>query len=118
MCIYVNPTFTTITFDKVLLNQGENFDVYTSHFVAKINGTYLFIAHVLSSTDNDAYAWLTINNRPLVPMHGDHRSGYGTGSNTVIYHLVQEDHVWVQLMKNSSLLNDFSTFSGYLIYED
>ena len=109
---------TTITFDKVLLNQGDSFDIFTSHFVTKLNGTYLFTAHVLSSSDCDAYAWITVNNRPIVPMHGDHRAGYGTGSNTIIYHLVLEDHVWIQLMRNSSLLNDYSTFSGHLIYED
>jgi hypothetical protein len=58
-----------------------------------------------------------VNGHHKVPIHGDHRSGFGTGSNTIILSLVEEDHVWIQLVKNSSLLNDFSTFSGYLIFE-
>lgn len=109
---------TIITYDQVFLNQGESFDVYSSHFVCKVNGTYLFTAHVLGTLDNNAYAWIMYNGQPMVPMHGDRRAGYGTGSNTLIFHLVRDDHVWVQLMKNSSLLNDYSTFSGYLIHKD
>nr|XP_022318030.1 complement C1q tumor necrosis factor-related protein 2-like [Crassostrea virginica]XP_022318031.1 complement C1q tumor necrosis factor-related protein 2-like [Crassostrea virginica] len=109
---------TIITYDQVFLNLGGSFDVFSSHFVCKVNGTYLFTAHVLGTLDNNAYAWIMYNGQPMVPMHGDHRAGYGTGSNTLIYHLVRDDHVWVQLMKNSSLLNDYSTFSGYLIYKD
>lgn len=109
---------TIITYDQVFLNLGDSFDIFSSHFVCKVNGTYLFTAHILGTQNNDAYAWIMFNGQPMVPMHGDHRAGYGTGSNTLIYHLVRDDHVWVQLMKNSSLLNDYSTFSGYLIYKD
>lgn len=109
---------TIITYDQVFLNLGDSFDIFSSHFVCKVNGTYLFTAHILGTQNNNAYAWIMFNGQPMVPMHGDHRAGYGTGSNTLIYHLVRDDHVWVQLMKNSSLLNDYSTFSGYLIYKD
>lgn len=109
---------TIITYDEVFLNLGDSFDIFSSHFVCKVNGTYLFTAHILGTQNNDAYAWIMFNGQPMVPMHGDHQAGYGTGSNTLIYHLVRDDHVWVQLMKNSSLLNDYSTFSGYLIYKD
>lgn len=109
---------TVITFDNIFLNLGESFDIYTSHFTCKVNGTYLFMAHVLCNPENDAYAWIMLNGKHKIPMHGDHRAGYGAGSNTIILHLFYDDHVWVQLSKNSSLLNDFSTFSGYLLYDD
>lgn len=108
---------TTIIFDNIFTNIAESFDTYSSHFICKVNGTYLFSVHLLSNNINDAYAWLMVNGKHKVPIHGDHRSGYGTGSNTIILSLFAEDHVWIQLIKNSSLLNDFSTFSGYLLFE-
>ncbi|XP_076075709.1 caprin-2-like [Mytilus galloprovincialis] len=108
---------TTIIFDNIFTNIAESFDTYSSHFICKVNGTYLFSVHLLSNNINDAYAWLMVNGKHKVPIHGDHRSGYGTGSNTIILSLFEEDHVWIQLIKNSSLLNDFSTFSGYLLFE-
>ena len=56
--------------------------------------------------------------RVQVPIHGDGRAGYGTGSQTVIVSLKADDRVWIQLSKDSALLNDYTTFSGYLIFED
>jgi C1q domain len=53
-----------------------------------------------------------------VPIHGDGRAGYGTGSQTIILSLKTDDHVWIQLSKDSALLNDYTTFSGYLLFED
>lgn len=107
---------TIITFDNVFVNIGGSFDVYTSHFVCKVNATYIFTTHILSQEDHDAYAWIMVNSRHTMPLHGD--PGYGTGSNTVILHLLKDDHVWVQLSKNSTLMNDYSTFSGHILFED
>ncbi|XP_060599670.1 complement C1q tumor necrosis factor-related protein 7-like [Ruditapes philippinarum] len=109
---------TTIEFDKVFLNHGEAFDELTSHFVCKINGTYLFNAHVLSQDETDAFVMIMLNDEPRVPMHGDHRSGYGVASNTIILHLTTGDHVWLRLKEGSAISNDSSTFSGYLLYAD
>ncbi|XP_021342909.1 complement C1q tumor necrosis factor-related protein 2-like [Mizuhopecten yessoensis] len=109
---------TIVIYDNVFTNQGDSFDPYTSTFICKVNGTYLFAAHVLCNLDSDAFGWIMMNGNYVIPMHGDQRAGYGTGSNTIILHLVKGDHVWIQLSKNSSLLNDYSTFSGYLLYAD
>ena len=53
-----------------------------------------------------------------VPIHGDGRAGYGTGSQTVVFSMKTDDTVWIQLRKDSALFNDYTTFSGYLIFED
>ncbi|ELT99221.1 hypothetical protein CAPTEDRAFT_57561, partial [Capitella teleta] len=105
----------TITFDVQYTNVGDGFDVYSSHFVCKHNGTYLFATHILGQNEKDVYAWIMFNDKHKVPLHGDGRAGYGTGSQTVILQLRVDDHVWVQLSKDSGLLNDYTTFSGYLL---
>lgn len=109
---------TTVTFDKVFTNIGDSFDIFSSHFVCHVNGSYLFTTHLLSEENMDAHAWIMMNNQHQIALHGDAKSRYGTGSNTIILRLTIDDHVWIQLDKGSALLNDYSTFSGYLLYED
>lgn len=53
-----------------------------------------------------------------MPIHGDGRAGYGTGTQTIVLSLKTDYYVWIQLSKDSALLNDYTTFSGYLIFED
>ncbi|KAK7004372.1 complement C1q subcomponent subunit C [Biomphalaria glabrata] len=109
---------TPITFDKIHLNIGDSFDVYSSHFICKVNGTYLFTVHMLSMENQTAYGWLMLNNDHQMAFHGDAQSRHGTGSNTVILRLSKEDHVWIQLNENSAILNHFSSFSGHILFED
>jgi hypothetical protein len=109
---------TPITFDNIFTNVGESFDEYSSHFVCKVNGTYMFMAHILSQNNKDVYAWIMLNNKHKVPLHADGRAGYGTASQSVILKLRNDDHVWIQVSKDSGLLNDYSTFSGYLLFEE
>ena len=109
---------TTIEFDKVILNTGNAFSELTSHFICNVNGTYLFNIHILSQNNTDAFVMVMLNDQPQISLHGDHRSGFGVASNTVIFHLVEGDHVWLRLKKDSGISNDSSTFSGYLIYDD
>ena len=109
---------TPVIFDRIITNIGEGFDEYSSHFVCRTNGTYVFMTHILGQNNKDVYAWIMMNNKHKVPLHGDSRAGYGTGSQSIILHLKYDDHVWIQLSKDSGLLNDYSTFSGYLLFED
>ncbi len=109
---------TPVTFDVQFTNLGEAFDVYSSHFISKVNGTYIFMTHILGQNNKDCYAWVMLNDKHKVPLHGDGRAGYGTGSQTVILQLRVDDHVWIQLSKDSGLLNDYTTFSGFLLFPD
>lgn len=109
---------TTVTFDTIVTNIGEGFDVYTSHFVCKSNATFVFMVHILGQNNVNAYAWLMLNDHHQVPLHGDGRAGYGAGSQSLILSLKADDHVWVQLNKDSGLLNDYTTFSGYMLFDD
>ncbi|XP_074648225.1 uncharacterized protein LOC141903805 [Tubulanus polymorphus] len=109
---------TIIVFENVHTNIGDGFDVYTSHFVCRRNGTYVFIAHILGQEKQDAEAWIVVNNQHKVPLHGDARAGYGTGSNTIILHLNLDDHVWIELSKNTAIFSDYTTFSGFLLFPD
>ena len=56
--------------------------------------------------------------RHRAPIHGDGRAGYGGGGQTIIIPLRYDDHVWIQLNKDSALLNDYTTFSGHLLFDD
>ena len=107
-----------MTFDTIFSNIGGGFDEYSSHFVCKVNGTYLFLTHVLAQNNQNAYAWIMQNSKHRVPLHADQRAGYGTGSQSIILSLRTDDHIWIQLNKDSALLNDYSTFSGYLLFEE
>ncbi|KAL8565107.1 hypothetical protein ACOMHN_005310 [Nucella lapillus] len=109
---------TPVIFDTIHTNLGDSFDVYSSHFICKVNGTYLFTVHVLSAENQTAYGWIMLNNDHQLAFHGDGRARHGTGSNTLILRLGWDDHVWVQLNEKSSLLNHFSSFSGHLLFED
>ena len=109
---------TPVTFDVVFANVGDGFETYSSHFIARHNGTYLFTAHVLGQNGKDVYAWIMMNDRHKVPLHGDGRAGYGGGGQTVILQLTRDDHVWMQLSKDSALLNDYTTFAGHILFED
>jgi len=84
----------------------------------QVNGTYLFTAHVLGQNGRDVSAWIMMNDRHRAPLHGDGRAGYGAGGQTVVLPLRRDDHVWLQLNKDSALLNDYTTFSGHLLFED
>ena len=84
----------------------------------QVNGTYLFTAHVLGQNGRDVYAWMMMNDRHRAPLHGDGRAGYGGGSQTIILPLRRDDHVWIQLNKDSALLNDYTTFTGHLLFDD
>ncbi|XP_013414922.1 complement C1q subcomponent subunit B isoform X2 [Lingula anatina] len=109
---------TPVTYDKIFTNVGNSFEESSSHFICKVNGTYLFHVHVLGQPKKDAFAWIMKNKIHQVAMHGDGRAGHGTGSNTIILSLRQDDHVWVKLVKESAVMNDYTTFSGHLIFDD
>ncbi|PVD34829.1 hypothetical protein C0Q70_06108 [Pomacea canaliculata] len=109
---------TPVTFDKVHTNLGNSFDVYSSHFICKVNGTYMFTVHVLGAENWTAYGWIMLNSDHQMAFHGDAQARHGTGSNSIILQLIREDHVWIQLNANSSLLNHFSSFSGFILFAD
>ncbi|GFN78454.1 complement c1q tumor necrosis factor-related protein 3-like [Plakobranchus ocellatus] len=110
------PQKTQVSFDKIHLNLGDSFDVYSSHFVCKVNGTYLFTVHMLSMENVTAYGWIMLNKAHQMAFHG--QAPHGTGSNTIILRLVKDDHVWVQLNENSAIHKMLSSFSGHILYED
>ena len=109
---------TPVTFDRVITNVGGAFVASQSHFVVPLNGTYIFWAHILGQNNQNGEAWIMRNNRHQSPLHADGRAGHGTGSQTIILRLIANDHVWLQLTKDSGLVNDYSTFSGHMLFID
>jgi len=78
----------------------------------------MFNAHILSQEEKDAFVMIMLNEQPRIPLHADHRAGYGVASNTAMFHLTVGDKVYLRLKKDSAISNDSSTFSGYLLYAD
>lgn len=57
---------TLVGFDVVLTNVDDGFDVSSSRFVCRTNGTYTFTAHLLGQNNNDFYAWIMMNDKHKV----------------------------------------------------
>ncbi|ESO05252.1 hypothetical protein HELRODRAFT_77797 [Helobdella robusta] len=108
---------TAIIFDTVFINEGNGFDSSTSKFICPVGGSYLFSAHILSQLQLDVYAWIMLNDKHQLPLHGNGRAGHGSDSQTIILPLKAGDKVWVLINKDSATFNDYSTFSGFLLYE-
>lgn len=52
-----------------------SFDTIASEFVVKGNGTYIFHLHVMSQEFTECYAYVMLNDRHHLPVHGDARNG-------------------------------------------
>merc|ERR1712150_191046 len=109
---------TAVHFDTVHANIGGLFDLQTSRMVVKFNGTYFVTAHLLTQNEQDVYAWIMVNGKHRVPLHGDGRVGYGSASQAVLLQLTSGEEAWLQLSRDSAILNDYSTMTGWLVYED
>ena len=130
---------TLVTFDKILTNVGNSFDAVTSHFVSPISATYVIMAHVMGVDEREAHAFIMVNDRhqvtsrvvinktnervkPIpnrtyrlqIPVHAT--THFGSGSQSLVLTLQRGDHIWIELGTGSALMNDYTTFSGFVLF--
>ncbi|XP_058511982.1 caprin-2 isoform X4 [Ochotona princeps] len=111
-----------IVFDLLLNNLGETFDLQLGRFNCPVNGTYVFIFHMLKLAVNvPLYVNLMKNEEVLVSAYAnDGAPDHETASNHAVLQLFQGDRVWLRLHRGAIYGSTwkYSTFSGYLLYQD
>ncbi|XP_040599606.1 caprin-2 isoform X10 [Mesocricetus auratus] len=111
-----------IVFDLLLNNLGETFDLQLGRFNCPVNGTYVFIFHMLKLAVNvPLYVNLMKNEEVLVSAYAnDGAPDHETASNHAILQLLQGDQIWLRLHRGAIYGSSwkYSTFSGYLLYQD
>ncbi|KAM6154691.1 caprin-2 isoform 12-T12 [Erethizon dorsatum] len=111
-----------IVFDLLLNNLGETFDLQLGRFSCPVNGTYVFIFHMLKLAVNvPLYVNLMKNEEVLVSAYAnDGAPDHETASNHAVLQLFQGDQIWLRLHRGAIYGSSwkYSTFSGYLLYQD
>uniref|UniRef100_A0A8D0H2D2 Caprin-2 n=1 Tax=Sphenodon punctatus TaxID=8508 RepID=A0A8D0H2D2_SPHPU len=111
-----------IAFDLLLNNLGETFDIQLGRFNCPVNGTYVFIFHMLKLAVNvPLYVNLMKNDEVLVSAYAnDGAPDHETASNHAVLQLFQGDQIWLRLHRGAIYGSSwkYSTFSGYLLYQD
>ncbi|XP_040828192.1 caprin-2 isoform X11 [Ochotona curzoniae] len=111
-----------IVFDLLLNNLGETFDLQLGRFNCPVNGTYVFIFHMLKLAVNvPLYVNLMKNEEVLVSAYAnDGAPDHETASNHAVLQLFQGDRIWLRLHRGAIYGSTwkYSTFSGYLLYQD
>ncbi|NWX41856.1 CAPR2 protein, partial [Steatornis caripensis] len=111
-----------IVFDLLLNNLGETFDTQLGRFNCPVNGTYVFIFHMLKLAVNvPLYVNLMKNEEVLVSAYAnDGAPDHETASNHAVLQLFQGDQIWLRLHRGAIYGSSwkYSTFSGYLLYQD
>ncbi|KAM8802239.1 caprin-2 isoform 2-T2 [Rhynchonycteris naso] len=111
-----------IVFDLLLNNLGETFDLQLGRFNCPVNGTFVFIFHMLKLAVNvPLYVNLMKNEEVLVSAYAnDGAPDHETASNHAVLQLFQGDQIWLRLHRGAIYGSSwkYSTFSGYLLYQD
>ncbi|KAK5606910.1 hypothetical protein CRENBAI_013688 [Crenichthys baileyi] len=111
-----------IVFDQLHSNLGEMYDTHIGRFTCPLNGTYVFIFHILKLAINvPLYINLMRNEEVMVSAYAnDGAPDHETASNHAILPLFQGDQVWLRLHRGAIYGSTwkYSTFSGFLLYQD
>lgn len=110
----------TDPFYTVLYNSEQGFNTATGKFVCQSPGMYLFTATVVrKNTTNEASCYMTVNGSTKLRVfaYNSTRSGYPSGSGTLVAHLSTGDEVYLLGCLRSNLYSE-SSFSGILIQPD
>uniref|UniRef100_A0A672MXA7 Caprin family member 2 n=1 Tax=Sinocyclocheilus grahami TaxID=75366 RepID=A0A672MXA7_SINGR len=111
-----------ISFDLLHTNLGEMFDTTTGRFTCPAAGAYVFIFHILKlAISVPLYINLMRNEEVMVSAYAnDGAPDHETGSNHAVLQLFQGDQVWLRLHRGAIYGSSwkYSTFSGFLLYQD
>ncbi|KAJ8332119.1 hypothetical protein SKAU_G00429040 [Synaphobranchus kaupii] len=112
----------TIVFDLLHSNLGNTFDMHLGRFSCPVDGTYAFFFHILKLAINvPLYVNLMRNDEVMVSAYAnDGAPDHETASNHAVLGLYQGDRIWLRLHRGAIYGSSwkYSTFSGYLLYQD
>ncbi|VDI14748.1 Hypothetical predicted protein [Mytilus galloprovincialis] len=112
-----------IEYDKVLLNDGNGYDVRHGHFTAPIKGVYLLSVIVYTDRHNDIHLDLVKNGQLITSVYAN---GYtDNASSTIVFPILlqQGDMVWLRTRQGDEgkalpglSLYMLNAFTGALLY--
>ncbi|MBN3312874.1 C1QRF factor, partial [Atractosteus spatula] len=111
-----------LKFTDVITNLGADYSPASGKFTCRVPGVYFFSYHILKDGEQ-MWADLMLNNQVYASSTAqDASSKFDTAANSAVLQLKAGDEVYVkldggQVMKDGAQ-GRYSTFSGYLLYED
>ncbi|XP_006638431.1 complement C1q-like protein 3 [Lepisosteus oculatus] len=111
-----------LRFTDVITNLGADYSPGSGKFTCRVPGVYVFSYHILKDGEH-MWADLMLNNQVYASSTAqDASSKFDTAANSAVLQLKAGDEVYVkldggQVMKDGAQ-GRYSTFSGYLLYED
>uniref|UniRef100_H2YGI7 C1q domain-containing protein n=1 Tax=Ciona savignyi TaxID=51511 RepID=H2YGI7_CIOSA len=110
-----------IIFDSILLNDGNSYDSSRCHFSPSRNGVYSLEFRIFKRYNrNDLVVALMVNGNAVLTSFADgNLANHELASNGALLRLASGDRVWLEILEGA--LDGgwkYSTFSGYLLYED
>ncbi|CAC5380239.1 unnamed protein product [Mytilus coruscus] len=112
-----------IEYDKILLNDGNGFDIRHGHFTAPLKGTYLLSVNIIAESGHAMALDLVNNGKPITAFYAEAKTGADSQSNAFPVHLEQGDMVWIRThagYEGGRLLGftDFmlTSFAGVFLY--
>ena len=113
-----------VTFQLLITNVGNDFDVSTGKFTCRVPGVYFFMFSL--NTDNspsDNEVFIVKNNGMLVGAANDKQTRDDHISTGTVVSLAVGDQVWLKFnaydnQEIDTHRNGLSSFTGYLMYED
>ncbi|XP_034318916.2 heavy metal-binding protein HIP-like [Magallana gigas] len=113
-----------VKYNQVLFNIGGGYQKYSGHFVAPVDGTYVFFLSLEPTRSTTASFFITVNNRVTVEaVSGIIPNQLNMSSNMAIVSLSKGDHVWVMSHPSAKadprqrLQYGGNSFSGFLLYQ-
>ncbi|CAL9681978.1 unnamed protein product [Knipowitschia caucasica] len=111
-----------VVFDQLLCNHGDAYDPRLGRFTCPAAGTYVFLFHALKLAVNvPLYVNLMMNQEVAVSAYAnDGAPDHETASNHSLLRLARGDAVWLRLHRGAIYGSSwkYSTFSGFLLYQD
>ncbi|XP_028315892.1 complement C1q tumor necrosis factor-related protein 2 [Gouania willdenowi] len=112
-----------IRFSRVLLNEGNHYNVSSGKFVCSIPGVYYFSYDITLANKHLAIG-LMRNGQYKIRTFDANTGNYDVASGSTVLQLQQSDQVWLQIFyseQNGLVFDPFwtdSTFTGFLIFPD
>ncbi|XP_062612007.1 uncharacterized protein LOC134273815 [Saccostrea cucullata] len=113
----------TLTFDTVIINEGNGYSKHDGVFIVPVTGIYAFHWSLKVKTFSWASVEIIVNGRSIGCASSDtlRIEDYGTGSELVVTHANAGDHVFLrtqEAVRGSFFSNNRarSSFSGWLLH--
>ncbi|KAM8910559.1 uncharacterized protein c1qtnf2 [Spinachia spinachia] len=112
-----------IRFSRILLNEGDHYNVSSGKFVCAVPGVYYFTYDITLANKHLAIG-LVHNGQYKIRTFDANTGNHDVASGSTVLHLLQSDQVWLQIFysdQNGLFFDPFwtdSTFTGFLIYAD